>query len=464
MGTLAGQEVLAPRRGLLIVGTMKSRPFVLERAVRAAQSCGVLPLLLDHPGRRPLSTRLIPDGCFVPAVVEERSSDNLDEMVGRVAAVARDRGLCVAAVYSGFNAYAELAAALADRLGARGNSGAAVHTAHTKTLMRDALLEAPELTVPYRIVDSKASARAALRELGPPVVVKPARGAGSRGVRTGLSGESEVVEAWESVRSELARWRGRAEAALHLLDEEMPIMVEQQLIGREVDVEMVLQDGRRVFSAVADNPHVSLPYGVETCTTYPSSLPSSTQAALIDAACRALHTLNLTNGNFHVEMVATAEGPRVIEINARMGGAFVWEAVRQVHDVDLVGLGVKALLGVPLEPIAGLPRCALEACFFVPSVSGRLVAVEGMDALRDCRGFHLARLWKEPGNSVLSPPDDASDYLGFAAFTAATAGQARALVLEALRHVRFWIRTDDGRVVESPGVYLHGLPAAASVQ
>jgi biotin carboxylase len=385
-------------------------------------------------------------------------------MVGRVVALGSANGFRCAAVYTGFNAYAELAGLLADHLGIRGNSGEAVRRAHTKTLMRDALGGVAELTVPYRIADSCASARAALRELGAPVVVKPARGAGSRGVRTAITTEHEIGEAWESVRSELARWRGHPDAPLHLLDQEAPIMVERQLMGREVDVEIVLQDERRIFAAVADNPHISLPYGVETCTTYPSTLPQAVQDALVDTACSALQKLELTDGNFHVEMILTAGGARIVEINARMGGAFVWEAVRQVHGVDLVELGVKAVLGVAEAPAAGLARCFLEACFFVPSVSGRLLDVDGFDTLSDLRGFCTARLWKSPGEAVLSPPDDASDYLGFVAFSGATPEQARALALRGLRQVRFSIQTEAGTVVESPGLYLHPAALAARLE
>jgi biotin carboxylase len=442
---------------------MKARPFVLEQAVRTAHACGFVPLLLDRPERRFLSRELIPDERFVAARRDDPSPGNVADLVSRAVATGKDHGVICAAVYTGFNAYAELAALLADRLGARGNSGDAVRRAHTKTLMRDELLEEAGLAVPYRIVDSCDSARAALRELEGPVVVKPARGAGSRGVRTGISTERDVVEAWESVRSELASWRGRPEAALHLLDEEMPIMVEQQLMGQEVDVELVLQNGRLIFAAVADNPHVSLPCGVETCTTYPSSLPTALQDSLIETARLALRRLQLTDGNFHVEMVQTAAGPRVIEVNARMGGAFVWEAVRHVHGVDLVELGVKAMLGVTLEPVAGSPCCAVEACFFIPSVSGRLIAVEGFEALSGLRGFCAARLWKHPGDAVLNPCDDASDYLGFAAFSGATGGEARVRALDALRRVRFWIRTTEGAAVESPGVYLHPAPAAERI-
>jgi biotin carboxylase len=434
---------------------MKSRPFVLEQAVRTALASGFVPLLLDDPKRRALSHSRVPDPHFIAAPIDDHSDGAMADAAERVVRATRASGLAVAAVYTGFNAYAELAGALADRLGARGNSAAAMRMAHNKTLMRDALASEPDLTTPYRIVASPEAACLALRQLGAPVVVKPARGAGSRCVRTGIFSEQQAVEAWRSVRSELDRWRARPDASMHLLDRDPPIMIERELHGVEVDVELVLQEGTRVFAAVADNPDISLPARVETSTTYPSLLPRATQEGLINAACRAVKCLGLTDGNFHVEMVQTPEGPRIIEVNARMGGAFVWDAFKHAYDVDLVELGVKAVLGIPMAPANDQPSGVLEARFFIPRVSGRFVDAGGIERLQEICGVRAVRMWKEPGDVVLSPAEDASDYLGFVAVAGASHSEACARATRALASVRFKIRTAGGDVVESPGVYMH---------
>lgn len=433
---------------------MKTRSFILDQAVRTAESCGFSTILVDNLERRALSRDYIADGQFIAAPVDVCSANSMMEIARRVDDFCVSSGIQIAAVYTGFNAYAELAAFLADRFGARGNSGTAVRVAHTKTLMRDALMETPGLTTPYRKIESAESARRALSELGPPVVVKPSRGAGSRGVRTGICSEAQLEEAWTSVRLEIEHQRMTRNAGSNA-DTVPAIMIEPQLVGSEVDVEIVLQNGRRVFGVVADNPEISLPLNVETSTTYPSCLPRPIQEGLLDAACTALSKVDLTDGNFHVEMIQTAEGPRIVEINARIGGAFVWEAINCVYGVDLVQLGVKAVLGVPIEPLVVKPRCVLEACFFIPSVSGVLLSVEGFQELRGNTGFRFARLWKNPGEMVFSAVDNPSDYLGFAAFSAASLIEARTRVVQAMHTVKFWIQTGQGETMEFRGSYKH---------
>jgi biotin carboxylase len=446
---------LASKKAILLVGTMKTRPFMLKQAVRAAESCGFIPMLVDNPEQRALSRNYITDAHFIGAGIDAPSATAISEITTSVAAYCAEVGIQVAAVYTCLAAYTELAGVLVDHFEARGNSGTATRVASTKTLMREALMDSPGLTTPYRIIESAGSARSAFRELGSPVVVKPARGAGSRGVRTGIRSERQVEEAWESVRAELAEYCVRRRAGQLLMDSDVPIMVERQLIGWEVDVEIVLQNGDRIFGVVADNPEISLPINVETSTTYPSCLPQPIQDGLVDAACAALRKLGLTDGNFHVEMNQTHDGPRIIEVNTRIGGAFVWQAINCVYGVNLVELGVKAVLGVPIDPIAVRPSCVLEARFFIPAISGRLLGVEGFAGLTRMAGFRDARLWKNPGDMVFSPADDPSDYLGFALFSAQSREEARKLAAEALRSVRFLIRTANGETVQSPGSFKH---------
>jgi len=433
---------------------MKTRSFILDQAVRTAESCGFSTILVDELERRALSRDYVADGQFIVAPVDDCSAKAMMGIARQVDKFCGNAGIQVAAVYTGFNAYAELAALLANHFGARGNSGTAVRVAHTKTLMRDALMDTPGLATPYRIIESAESARGALRDLGPPVVVKPSRGAGSRGVRTGICSEAQVEEAWASVCLEIEHPREIRNTGA-LADSDVAIMIEPQLVGSEVDVEVVLQNGSCVFGVVADNPEISLPLNVETSTTYPSCLPRTVQEGLLDAACTALRKLGLTDGNFHVEMIQTAEGPRIVEINARIGGAFVWEAIDCVYGVNLVELGVKAVLGVPIDPLVVEPRCVLEAFFFIPRVSGLLLSVEGFRELRGYAGFRFARLWRNPGEMVFSPVDNPSDYLGFAAFSAPSLIEARTRAVEAMQAVTFWIRTPQDETMESRGSYKH---------
>src|SRR5260370_16319086 len=52
----------------------------------------------------------------------------------------------------------------------------------------------------------------------------------------------------------------------------------------------------------------------------PSHLPAASQATICDISVRALQAMGATAGAAHVELRVSAEGPKVIEVNGRIGG------------------------------------------------------------------------------------------------------------------------------------------------
>ena len=56
-------------------------------------------------------------------------------------------------------------------------------------------------------------------------------------------------------------------------------------------------------------------------------------------------------GVFHVELKYTSRGPRLIEVNCRMGGGPVRDTNLRVWGVDLVEEHMLASLGIPSKPL-----------------------------------------------------------------------------------------------------------------
>ena len=63
---------------------------------------------------------------------------------------------------------------------------------------------------------------------------------------------------------------------------------------------------------------------------------------------RALAALEFTQGLAHTELMLTADGPRIIEVNARAGGALPY-LFPMVSDVDLIEQAGRVALG--LDPV-----------------------------------------------------------------------------------------------------------------
>ena len=95
------------------------------------------------------------------------------------------------------------------------------------------------------------------------------------------------------------------------------MMMEQYLDGPEVDVDIVLSDGRAVYAEVTDNWPTIEPYFQEVGANCPSVLTRQQQEELIQLSVAATLSLGFTCGVFHVESKYTSHGARLIEVNCR---------------------------------------------------------------------------------------------------------------------------------------------------
>ena len=143
--------------------------------------------------------------------------------------------------------------------------------------------------------------------LGFPCIVKPVDASGSRGVT--------VVERPRHFESSLMRARKSSRCG--------KVIVQELLVGFEVSVELLFEASGHIFSAITDKETSGVPYFVETGHTQPTSLNSQTQRQVIDLATAGARALGIEQGPAHVEIMVTENGPKIIEIGARLGGDFI---------------------------------------------------------------------------------------------------------------------------------------------
>ena len=74
--------------------------------------------------------------------------------------------------------------------------------------------------------------------------------------------------------------------------------------------------------------------------------PTEHQHRLVTGAVSCCRELGLLIGVFNVEMMLTPRGPRLIEVNARMGGFYLHNWIRLIYGVDLVHLALMCACGV----------------------------------------------------------------------------------------------------------------------
>src|SRR5215207_9820816 len=187
-----------------------------------------------------------------------------------------------------------LAARAAAVLGLTHNDPEAALAARDKWVMREALRRGGVPVPEHRRYPLATDPASIAGEIDFPVVVKPVRLSGSRGVIR-ADDSAEFIQAWERARRIVLR-EGES------LDRG-ELLVERYVPGVEVALEGLLTGGSLQTLALFDKPDpLEGLFFEETIYVTPSRLPEATQAAISARTAEAAASLGLREGPIHAEL------------------------------------------------------------------------------------------------------------------------------------------------------------------
>ncbi len=258
-------------------------------------------------------------------------------------------------------------------------------------------------------------------QISGPVVVKAPDRQGQKGL-TLVSSAAELPAAIEVARS--AARNGLA-------------LVEELVDGPEVTVIGFSVDGVFTALAVTDRITAEPPaFGVALAHVWPSHAGGQSP----DVAQRAVAALGITNGPSYTQLRIGPEGPRVIEVAARLGGGHDAELVHAAVGIDLNGLAIDAALGAPLTVPEPKPRAGGAVTRFLVAPTGVLERVEVPDGVQ-------ARIYREPG-FVIAPLRRGSDRAGAVLVTGESRTEAVARAEATAERIRF-VTADAGALLQA---------------
>ncbi|MDT7728819.1 MAG: hypothetical protein QOI21_5395 [Actinomycetota bacterium] len=294
----------------------------------------------------------------------------------------------LAGIISSTDTWAVPGAELTARLGLPGPDAGAVRTLRDKGAVR-ALLHENGLSRGVALA-GPLDARQAAELIGFPLVVKDSAGTSSRGVWL-IRDRPELDHALSEAE--------RTPLKGHLIAEPF-------FSGPVYSAETVTWQGRTRLLGVHSRQLSPEPMRREDAAAFPVAFPNDERAGLDDWIGRVLAAAGFRQGFAHTEFVLTADGPEVVEINARIGGALVGEALcrslgTNVYDAMIsVALGKSpALLDDPLPGGTGVA--------FVLVYADRVGTLSGWSG--------LDRLGALPGRPEWFPtadPGDRFEHLG----------------------------------------------------
>jgi hypothetical protein len=152
-----------------------------------------------------------------------------------------------------------------------------------------------------------------LRRVGVPALLKPSGASGGRGIFE-ITSHERAPETFRAFRAHCTPTRDLIYtffADKHLL--------EQKVVGSEHSVSGLVARGQVSIFAITDkrvDPDVPLNYQ----TVLPSTLAPQDQQRIADVARAAVEAHGITECGFHVDMMLTDAGPKVLEVGGRFGG------------------------------------------------------------------------------------------------------------------------------------------------
>jgi len=216
-----------------------------------------------------------------------------------------------------------------------------------------------------------------------PCIMKPTDNAGSRGVM--------LVENREALTGAYEYSKNHSRCG--------SVIIEEYMTGHEVSVEVMAVNGTIHILAVTDKLTTGAPYFVEMGHCQPSQLPDEDLKKIADLAKRATNALGIKIGPAHVEIMLTKNGPKMIEIGARMGGDCITSHLVPLSTgIDMTQATIAVATGQSPELKPRLSKGS--AIRYFDSPKGTITDISGVDEAKKIAGIKEIIFSKKVGDQI----------------------------------------------------------------
>jgi biotin carboxylase len=253
---------------------------------------------------------------------------------------------------------------------------------------------------------------------GKATIIKPVDNSGSRGVLL-ITDDSDMQHSYNY-------------ASKHSISG--TVIIEDFMESPEVSVETLTVGGVTKVIAITDKLTTGAPYFVEIGHSVPSQLPISTKEAITRLAIKAIKALDIKSGPTHTEIIVTKDGPKIVEIGARLGGGYITtHLVPLATGVNLVENCIKIALG-ETPCINHWDKTLGSSIRYLTPRQGRVLSINGVERAKNMRGVVEMQLSFKVGD-IISPITDCSKRVGYVIAKADTPEEACKICEDALTSI-----------------------------
>ncbi|RUV95770.1 acetyl-CoA carboxylase biotin carboxylase subunit family protein [Mesorhizobium sp.] len=286
-----------------------------------------------------------------------------------------------------------------------------------KFTQRQLLAEAGVPIPAYRLAGNAADIESAAAEIGLPVILKPAVGSGSCGVR--LCRDAD----------ELAEHTTYLLGGEHIWESSPRILVEEFAKGPLYGLEIMGNEIIATAAAVFGPP----PHFVLHEFTIPALLTNDQNKRIADVSADCLRALGLGWGPTNIEVRWTKRGPVVIEVNPRLPGVPTPQMVQLVYGIDLVTEHIKLVIGGVWD-LRRKHSHAAAARILTPDRNGILEWIVGESRAAATTGVTEVKFYVAPNT-----PINCLDWIGYVIAASPTVAEAEEILQRAVELIEWSI-------------------------
>lgn len=311
-------------------------------------------------------------------------------------------------------------AIVAKELGLVGISEDTAIKATNKAYMRECLKKNGVPIPRFYRVHTKEEFMEVVNNFSEKCIVKPADNSGSRGVVLidDISNANLLDSAYEYSKQ---------------YSRSGDIVVEEYMTGPEVSVETLCINGECYIIQITDKLTTGSPHFVEMGHSQPSMLPKDTCKRIEEVAIAANYAVGIENGPSHTEIKVTPDGPKIVEIGARLGGDNITtHLVPLSTGVDMVEACIYIALGE--KPDIKKTMKKASAIRYLKNDIGVVKSIKGIKTAENISGVKQISIVRGTG-SYVGEICNSVDRVGFVIAQSESPEQAIAICEKALEEI-----------------------------
>ena len=257
------------------------------------------------------------------------------------------------------------------------DSGAARKSSTNKLLMRKfcqrAGIPMPRYTISN--INNKEHLKSSIGDIGFPSVIKPIFGSDSFGTIKIEKGY-DIDKIIDEIRLNTVKEKDEI-FKLYTGN----VLVEEYLPGSVVSVDGVVQNRLPIFAGMVEFIMGPEPRFTQEGSYIPTRLDAKTIDDCKSMATSILIALKFNNCGFHCELRITPNGPRLLEIAARLPGGPIQLGYKQAYGIDLTSTIIDIWLGKKVQIIEKKHSYVMHKDI-LPKHNGVIRKIEGLDKVR----------------------------------------------------------------------------------